>query len=194
MIEQALHVLMLHILWKTKGLTADKEPTPEEIRYKEVLVEQRETFLEKLVEYAVGTQSNTVDGVKRAVRLILLLALAGRHSSLVLPARPSSIFSICTFCSRLQMPSRRRALHSPFLPSPSRWMTKFNTDVLGTFRPRLNAMLNFWMTRMTKMMTPRKAMPKAATGRTRTTRTRTRLRKQSARRSRRKQRTKVCSA
>ncbi|KAF8153202.1 hypothetical protein B0H34DRAFT_800432 [Crassisporium funariophilum] len=66
MIEQALHVLTLHILWKTKGLTADDDPTPEDIRYKEVLTEQRDSLLEKLEEYAVGTQSNTVEGVKRA--------------------------------------------------------------------------------------------------------------------------------
>lgn len=88
MIEQALHVLMLHILWKTKGLTVGEEPTPEDIRYKEVLQEQREVLLEKLVEYAVGTQSNTVEGVKRAVRFyyyycfthpsyIILLPLTG---------------------------------------------------------------------------------------------------------------------
>ena len=68
MIEQALHVLTLHIIWKSKGLTVDNDPTPEEVRYKETLVEERDTLLEKLVEYAVGTQSNTVEGVKRAVR------------------------------------------------------------------------------------------------------------------------------
>ena len=68
MIEQVLHVLMLHILWKTKGLMAEANSTPDEIHYKEVLQEQREALLEKLIEYAVGTQSNTVDGVKRAVR------------------------------------------------------------------------------------------------------------------------------
>ena len=71
MIERALHFLTLHIFWKAKGLTADNDPTPEEVRYKEVLEEQRETLLEKLVEYAVGTQSNTVEGVKRAVRFHL---------------------------------------------------------------------------------------------------------------------------
>jgi len=67
MVEQALHVLMLHVLWKTKGLTAEDDPTPEEIRYKEVLLQQREALLDKLTEFAVGTQSNTVEGVKRAV-------------------------------------------------------------------------------------------------------------------------------
>lgn len=119
MIEQALHVLMLHILWKTKGLTTDKEPTPEEIRYKEVLVEQRETFLEKLVEYAVGTQSNTVEGVKRAVRPIEYLTLTYLSLTARFPARPSSIFSTCMYCTRLQVPSRRTALRSPFRRSLS---------------------------------------------------------------------------
>ena len=72
MIERALHFLTLHIFWKTKGLTAYNDPTPDEIRYKEVLEEQRATLLEKLVEYAVGTQSNTVEGVKRAVSFFLI--------------------------------------------------------------------------------------------------------------------------
>ena len=75
MIERALHFLTLHIFWKTKGLTSDNDPTPEEIRYKEVLEEQRETLLEKLVEYAVGTQSNTVGGVKRAVSFFPICAI-----------------------------------------------------------------------------------------------------------------------
>ncbi|TFK31727.1 hypothetical protein BDQ12DRAFT_93119 [Crucibulum laeve] len=66
MIEQALRVLTLHILWKGKGLTAENDSSPEEIRYRDELKEQRESLLEKLVEYAVGTQSNTAEGVKRA--------------------------------------------------------------------------------------------------------------------------------
>lgn len=61
---------MLHVLWKTKGLPTEDDPTPEEIRYKEVMMEHRESLLEKLNEYAVGTQSNTVEGVKRAVSRI----------------------------------------------------------------------------------------------------------------------------
>lgn len=73
MIEQALNVLMLHVLWKTKGLPPEAEPTPEDIRYKEILLEQRESLLEKLVEYAIGTQSNTVEGVRRAVRQTIVL-------------------------------------------------------------------------------------------------------------------------
>ncbi|KAF9463277.1 hypothetical protein BDZ94DRAFT_636599 [Collybia nuda] len=65
MIEQALHTLTLHIIWKGKELTSDGDPSPEEIRHKQTLVSQREVLLEKLIEYAVGTQNNTVDGVKR---------------------------------------------------------------------------------------------------------------------------------
>jgi len=61
---------MLHVLWKTKGLPAEDEPTVEEIRYAEVMKEQRVSLIEKLVEYAVGTQSNTVEGVKRAVSYV----------------------------------------------------------------------------------------------------------------------------
>jgi cohesin complex subunit SA-1/2 len=63
---------MLHVLWKTKGLPTEDEPTPEEIRYNEALKEQRESLLEKLTEYAVGTQSNTVEGVRRAVSKVFI--------------------------------------------------------------------------------------------------------------------------
>ncbi|KAG5728111.1 Cohesin subunit psc3 [Termitomyces sp. T112] len=66
MIEQALQVLTLHLMWKGKGLTYESEPTSDDVRYQEGLVTQREALLEKLVEYAVGTQSNTADSVKRA--------------------------------------------------------------------------------------------------------------------------------
>lgn len=67
MVERALNVLMLHIMWKTKGLSTEDEYTPDEIRYKESMVVQRDSLLEKLTEFAVGTQSNTAEGVKRAV-------------------------------------------------------------------------------------------------------------------------------
>jgi len=67
MVEKALHVLALHIFWKTKGLVSRAGDTPETAKYKELFREQRESLLERLIEYGVGTQSNTVDGVKRAV-------------------------------------------------------------------------------------------------------------------------------
>jgi len=67
MIEQALNVLNLHIIWKARGLTSAIDPSADEIQYQESLKEQRESLIEKLVEYAVGTQSNTAEGVKRTV-------------------------------------------------------------------------------------------------------------------------------
>lgn len=61
-------MLTLHIIWKARGLTAaDAELSPEEQRFKQKLREQRESLLEKLLEFAVGTQSNTAEGVRRAV-------------------------------------------------------------------------------------------------------------------------------
>lgn len=68
MIDRALHLLTLHIIWKARGLTAaDTDLSPEEERFHERLREQRESLLEKLLEFAIGTQSNTADGVRRAV-------------------------------------------------------------------------------------------------------------------------------
>lgn len=69
MIEQTLHLLTLHIIWKAKGLTAEAAPSTDDTRYQDALKAQREALMEKLIEYAIGTQSNTLDGVKRAVRV-----------------------------------------------------------------------------------------------------------------------------
>lgn len=84
MIEHALNVLNLHIIWKARGLTSVTDPSPEETQHRESLKEQRESFLEKLIEYAVGTQSNTSEGVKRTVSwliiphiLVLMLSFIG---------------------------------------------------------------------------------------------------------------------
>ena len=67
MVEQALSLLTLYIIWKARGLTNSDEPSPEEARLRDRLKECRDALLEKLLEFAIGTQSNTSDGVKRAV-------------------------------------------------------------------------------------------------------------------------------
>lgn len=72
MIEHALNVLNLHIIWKARDLTSAADPSPEEIQHRESLKEQREYLLEKLVEYAIGTQSNTAEGVKRTVSSLII--------------------------------------------------------------------------------------------------------------------------
>ena len=67
MVEQALQALSLQIMWKARGLTAAEDPSQDQVRYRQKLVEQRENLLEKLIEYAIGGRSNAVEGVKRSV-------------------------------------------------------------------------------------------------------------------------------
>ncbi|CDO77437.1 hypothetical protein BN946_scf184857.g44 [Trametes cinnabarina] len=66
MVDRALQILTLHIMWKARGLPAGAELTPEEVQFRNKLQWERDSLLEKLVEFAVGTQSNTVEGVRRA--------------------------------------------------------------------------------------------------------------------------------
>ncbi|PSR72770.1 hypothetical protein PHLCEN_2v11369 [Hermanssonia centrifuga] len=66
MIDQALNLLTLYIIWKARGLTVAPDPSPEELQFREKLKESRDSLLEKLLEFTVGTQSNTSDGVRRA--------------------------------------------------------------------------------------------------------------------------------
>ncbi|KAN0139259.1 hypothetical protein V8E53_002760 [Lactarius tabidus] len=67
MIDQALNVLTLHVIWKARRLPTEVQPSPDDTtRLRETFLEQRGTLLKRLVEYAVGSQSNTTDGVRRA--------------------------------------------------------------------------------------------------------------------------------
>lgn len=67
MIDQALHLLTLYIIWKARGLTSATDPSPDELRYREKTKEHRDLLVERLLEFVAGTQSNTADGVRRAV-------------------------------------------------------------------------------------------------------------------------------
>lgn len=61
---------MLHVIWKSKDVPRTrprKELTPDEDKVRGVVKQQRDSLLEKLVEFAIGTQSNTTQGVKHAV-------------------------------------------------------------------------------------------------------------------------------
>lgn len=105
LIQQTLQFLMLHVIWKCQGLTSTSLPSPDETQYQESLTIQRESLLEKLVEFAVGTQCNTVDGVKRTVGLV--------HCSTVrtdCSHRPSKFFLISTFFLHLVKNSLLKAL------------------------------------------------------------------------------------
>jgi hypothetical protein len=142
MIEQALHALTLHTLWKTKGLPVDDEPTPEEIRYKEVLVEQRESLLEKLLEFAIGTQSNTAEGVKRAVRYASPGSVGRLTNSSI--NRRSSTSSIFMFCLPPPTPSHLTALL--YLRQHLRYLStmKLSIAAQAISRRKLSDMLNCW--------------------------------------------------
>ncbi|KAF8270027.1 hypothetical protein EI94DRAFT_1723662 [Lactarius quietus] len=69
MIDQALNVLTLHVIWKARRLPTEIQSSPDDTPLRESFLEQRETLLKRLVEYAVGSQSNTIDGVRRAESL-----------------------------------------------------------------------------------------------------------------------------
>ncbi len=100
---------MLHVLWKTKGVPAEDDPTAEEIRYTEVMKEQRESLIEKLVEYAVGIQSNTVEGVKRAVSYLEFFETVDDiHLGFQTPTRPSrTLLTFQYICPRWHCPPDR---------------------------------------------------------------------------------------
>ena len=67
MMNESLQLLVLYIAWKARLLQsnppaeADKEAVYEELRV------ARDALAERLTEFAVGTQSNTAEGVKRSV-------------------------------------------------------------------------------------------------------------------------------
>lgn len=68
MVERAMHFLMLHVIWKARHFMNNRDAQDAEA-LQESVREQRDALLEKLVEYALGTQSNTLLEVRRAVRL-----------------------------------------------------------------------------------------------------------------------------
>ncbi|KAJ3501848.1 hypothetical protein NMY22_g18781 [Coprinellus aureogranulatus] len=96
MVEQALNVLTLHIYWKAKGLLVNKDVDEEDNPFREKLVNQRTSLLEKLQEYAIGTQSNTGDGVQRAAfkHLLNLHILFSPEQPTLPDGSPSPLASI----------------------------------------------------------------------------------------------------
>jgi cohesin complex subunit SA-1/2 len=62
MVEQSQQILTLHILWKGLPYMQQLGQTPDDVFFS-----QRGALLERLTEYAVGTQSNAVIGVKQVV-------------------------------------------------------------------------------------------------------------------------------
>ncbi|KAI5121584.1 hypothetical protein M0805_009455 [Coniferiporia weirii] len=66
MIDRALQLLMLHVIWKARNFMRSVGSAEDRELLQEAVREQRDVLLEKLIEYAIGTQSNTLLSVKRA--------------------------------------------------------------------------------------------------------------------------------
>jgi len=67
MVSETLNLLAMHIIWKTKALPSQGSRTPDDKKAAQSLLEQRAALVQKLIEFAVGTQSNTAEAVKRVV-------------------------------------------------------------------------------------------------------------------------------
>ncbi|KIJ37056.1 hypothetical protein M422DRAFT_61048 [Sphaerobolus stellatus SS14] len=85
MIEEILRLLTLHLAWKARRLSTDPSPSEEAIKYSETLEEQRNTVLEKITEFAVGSDSKPAECVRRAAFHNLLdihILFYGTHETL----------------------------------------------------------------------------------------------------------------
>lgn len=63
MVQQCLTTLTVHFMWKSR--TLPPEPEDDNTPLHDAYIESRSTLIKKLVEFAVGTQSNTSEEVQR---------------------------------------------------------------------------------------------------------------------------------
>lgn len=59
-------MLSLHVMWKSHGL-ASIESVDKRTQSQELLQEQRDGLLDKLMEYCIGEESTAVNGIKQTV-------------------------------------------------------------------------------------------------------------------------------
>lgn len=69
MMNESLQLLVLYVAWKARLLQANTPSEAEREGVYEELKAVRDALAERLTEFAVGTQSNTAEGVKRSVSL-----------------------------------------------------------------------------------------------------------------------------
>lgn len=67
MVSETLNLLTMHIIWKTKSHPPQGVRTQGDRGIIQTLLDQRTALVQKLIEFAVGTQSNTAETVKRVV-------------------------------------------------------------------------------------------------------------------------------
>jgi cohesin complex subunit SA-1/2 len=70
MVSETLNLLTMHIIWKTKSLPSQGTRTSDDKKAAQTLLEQRTALVQKLIDFAVGNQSNTTEAVKRVVSSI----------------------------------------------------------------------------------------------------------------------------
>ena len=133
MVDRAVQLLTLHIMWKARSLPAAAELSPDEIQFRDKLKDERASLLEKLVEFAVGTQSNTVEGVRRAVRHVEVLFEVPVLTRL---CRHSKDFSHCISCFARQRQQPRTVADYPPPPSRSPLTLRCKIVVQALFKQR----------------------------------------------------------
>ena len=65
MVQQCLVALTIHSMWKSMSLPEESE---DNMPAHDAYIESRSTLINKLVEFSIGTQSNTSEEVQRVVR------------------------------------------------------------------------------------------------------------------------------
>lgn len=67
MMNESLNLLVLYVAWKARLLQTNPIAEDERDNIYEELKTVRDALTKRLTEFAVGTQSNTAEGVKRSV-------------------------------------------------------------------------------------------------------------------------------
>lgn len=70
MMVDAMDVLVMHLIWKFSNMSTQATPADEEA--KEKMRSQRDSLLDRLVDFVSGGQTNVLEGVKKAVSFICL--------------------------------------------------------------------------------------------------------------------------
>lgn len=70
MMNESLQLLVLYVAWKARQLQANPPAEAKKDNVYEELRAARDALAERLTEFAVGTQSNTAEGVKRSVSFL----------------------------------------------------------------------------------------------------------------------------
>lgn len=138
MIEHALSVLGLHISWQLQTVALEtRESGAVEPLTLDSISSRRNALLEKCEEFAVGNETNAVEGVKEMVSGYLQLRLSFvsccTDSSLLPTGSLSSArhsFRLCCYHFSSQRP--RQTSHE----SPPRMQSRTSSSLLGLHRSR----------------------------------------------------------